>query len=140
LPPYIMSSFGNNRVEISISATIDSVMLVQYKSRSSSASTVTRLRAGRPWSHFRQRLEFFSSPRRSGHLGPTKLPTQLEPGVKRPERESDHSFLYSADVKNLWSYTCTPPVRLHGVVLRLPIDISSLHNTLLSRGTAISLT
>jgi hypothetical protein len=23
----------------------------------------------------------------------------------------------SAEVKNVWSYTCTPPIRLHGVVL-----------------------
>jgi hypothetical protein len=31
--------------------------------------------------------------------------------------EADHSPPSSAEVKNAWSYTSTPPVRLHGVVL-----------------------
>jgi hypothetical protein len=30
------------------------------------------------------------------------------PGVKRPGREADHSPPYSAEVKNVWSYTSTP--------------------------------
>jgi hypothetical protein len=38
-------------------------------------------------------------------------------GVKRPGREADHSRPSSAEVKNTWIYTSTPPVRLHGVVL-----------------------
>jgi hypothetical protein len=38
-------------------------------------------------------------------------------GVKRPGCETDHSSPSSAEVKNEWSYTSTPPVRLHGVVL-----------------------
>jgi hypothetical protein len=37
--------------------------------------------------------------------------------VKRSEREADHSPPSSADVKNAWSYACTPPIRLHGAVL-----------------------
>jgi hypothetical protein len=54
-------------------------------------------------------------------LGPTKPPNQWMPGalslgVKRPGREADHSAPSSAEVKNTWSYTSTPPVRLHGVV------------------------
>jgi hypothetical protein len=32
-------------------------------------------------------------------------------------READHSPPFSAEVKNAWSYTSTPPIRLHGVVL-----------------------
>jgi hypothetical protein len=32
----------------------------------------------------------------------------LSLGVKRKEREVDHSPLYSAEVKNAWSYTLTP--------------------------------
>jgi len=50
------------------------------------------------------------------------------PGVKRPGREADHSPPSSAEVKNAWSYTSTPPhvfmtwclvkcTILHGVVL-----------------------
>jgi hypothetical protein len=55
-------------------------------------------------------------------LGPTQPPIQWVPealslGVKRPGRETDHSPLSSAEVKNAWSYTSTPPIRLHGVVL-----------------------
>jgi len=38
-------------------------------------------------------------------------------GVKRPGREVDLSPPYSADVKNSWSYTSTPPIRLHCVLL-----------------------
>jgi hypothetical protein len=39
------------------------------------------------------------------------------PGVKRPEREADHSPPSSAEVKNAWSYTTASPIRLHGVML-----------------------
>jgi hypothetical protein len=38
-------------------------------------------------------------------------------GIKRPGCEADHSSPSSAEVKNAWSYTSTPPVRLHGVEL-----------------------
>jgi hypothetical protein len=47
-------------------------------------------------------------------LGPTHPPIQWVPavlslGVKRPGREADHSTPSSAEVKNAWSYTSTPP-------------------------------
>jgi len=35
----------------------------------------------------------------------------------QPGREADHSPPSSAEVKNAWSYTSTPPICLHGVVL-----------------------
>jgi hypothetical protein len=41
----------------------------------------------------------------------------LSLGVKRPRRAADHSPPSSAEVKNAWSYTPNPPLRLHGVVL-----------------------
>jgi hypothetical protein len=55
-------------------------------------------------------------------LGPTQPPIQWAPGalslgVKRPRCEADHSPTSSAEVKSEWSYTSTPLVRLHGVVL-----------------------
>jgi hypothetical protein len=55
-------------------------------------------------------------------LGPTQPPIQWVPGalslgVQRPERETDHSS--SAEVKNAWTYTSTPPIRLHVVVLEV---------------------
>jgi hypothetical protein len=55
-------------------------------------------------------------------LGPTQRPMQWVPWalsleVKRPGREADHSLPSSAEVKNAWSYTSIPPIRLHGVVL-----------------------
>jgi hypothetical protein len=39
----------------------------------------------------------------------------LSPELRRTEREADHSLLSSAEVKNMWSYTSTPRIRLHGV-------------------------
>jgi hypothetical protein len=38
-------------------------------------------------------------------------------GIKWPGREADHSSPSSAEVKNAWSCTSTPPICLHGVVL-----------------------
>jgi len=54
--------------------------------------------------------------------GPTQLPIQWVPGalslgVKRPRRKADHSPPSSTEVRNAWSYTSTPQIRLHGVVL-----------------------
>jgi hypothetical protein len=39
------------------------------------------------------------------------------PGVKWARCKADHSFPSSAEVKNAWSYTSTPSIYLHGVVL-----------------------
>jgi hypothetical protein len=45
-------------------------------------------------------------------LGPIQpiiwVPGALFLGVKRPEREADHSLPSSPEVKNAWSYTSTP--------------------------------
>jgi hypothetical protein len=43
-------------------------------------------------------------------------PGALSLGVKRQGREADHSPPFSAEVKNA-SYTSTPPIRFHGLVL-----------------------
>jgi len=51
------------------------------------------------------------------HLLPSDYGGVLHLGVKRLRREADCSPLSSAEVKNAWSYTSTPPVSLHGVVL-----------------------
>jgi hypothetical protein len=47
-------------------------------------------------------------------LGSTQPPIQWVPGalsagVKRPGRKADHSSPASAEVKNMWMYTSTPP-------------------------------
>jgi hypothetical protein len=47
-------------------------------------------------------------------LGPTQPPIQwvpeaLSPAAKRRGREADHSTLTSAEVKQMWIYTSTPP-------------------------------
>jgi hypothetical protein len=61
------------------------------------------LSPGRSWG-------FFSSPPRSDPLwvSPNLLSSGV-PGVKRSGREGDHSPPTSAEVKNTWSYTSTPP-------------------------------
>jgi hypothetical protein len=63
--------------------------------------------------------EFFCSPQRLERaLGPTHpikwVPGALSLTVKRPGREADHSHPSNAEVKNAWSYTSSPPIRLHG--------------------------
>jgi hypothetical protein len=55
-------------------------------------------------------------------LGPTQPSIQWAPEVlslrvQRPVRETDHSPPFNAEVKNAWSYTSIPALRLHGVVL-----------------------
>jgi hypothetical protein len=41
--------------------------------------------------------------------------TGFFPGVKRPEREFDHSPPSNAGFKHMWSYNSIPPIRLYGV-------------------------
>jgi hypothetical protein len=58
----------------------------------------------------------------AGAPGPTQptiqwIPGALPLGVKLPGRETDHSPPCSAEVKSAWSYTSSPPISLHGVVL-----------------------
>jgi hypothetical protein len=36
------------------------------------------------------------------------VPGTLSPRIKRPGREADHSPTSRAEVKNAWSYSCTP--------------------------------
>jgi hypothetical protein len=55
-------------------------------------------------------------------LGPTQtlikwVPGALSLGVKWPMCEADQSPPFSAEVKNAYSHTSIPPIRLHGVVL-----------------------
>jgi hypothetical protein len=50
-------------------------------------------------------------------LGPILGDRRFLTGVKRPGRESDQLPPSSAEVKNGWTYTSTPPVCLNGVVL-----------------------
>jgi hypothetical protein len=50
-------------------------------------------------------------------LGPTQPLIQSIPGIKR-WREADCSPPFSADVKYAWSYTSTPSIRLHDVILK----------------------
>jgi hypothetical protein len=71
---------------------------------------------GRGWEFF-----FFTTASRTA-LGPTQPPIQWVPGalplrVKRSGHEADVSPPSSAEVKNAWGYTSTPPIRLPGVVL-----------------------
>jgi hypothetical protein len=42
---------------------------------------------------------------------PASYPTGIGSlfGVKRPEREADHSSPSSTEIKNVWRYTSTPP-------------------------------
>jgi hypothetical protein len=84
-----------------------------YGSRGSSASIVTRLRAGQ-WgfdSWQGQRSFLFATASRP-ILGPTQPPMQwisgpVSPGIKRSGRGAEHLSPCSADIENAWSYTST---------------------------------
>jgi hypothetical protein len=78
-------------------------------------------------------------------LGPTHstvqwVPMALSLGVKKPGHEADHSPPSSAKVKNAWSYTSTPQVYLHGLVLKhrttLPVIFLPLSGNRFIRGFA----
>jgi hypothetical protein len=74
------------------------------------AGIATRLRDGRPGfdSPQEQGLFLFVTAFRQA-LGHTQPPIQCLPGVKWPGRESDHLSPASAEVKNAWICTSTPP-------------------------------
>jgi hypothetical protein len=64
----------------------------------------------------------FSSANRPVRLwGPPNLLSNgyrgFSPGIKRPGRIADHSPPASAEMKKIWIYTSTPPLRLHDIVL-----------------------
>jgi hypothetical protein len=54
-----------------------------------------------------------SRPAMKRKLPPTQCARSL--GVKRPQREADHSHPSSKQVKNNWSYASAAPIRLHGM-------------------------
>jgi hypothetical protein len=75
---------------------------------------------GDPGFEYRQTHEMFLSSKTSRPvLGPTPPPIQwipeFFPKETWPGREVDHSPPATAQVKNEWRHTCTPPISLHGV-------------------------
>jgi hypothetical protein len=50
-------------------------------------------------------------------LGPTELPIQWVPGVKRPGREANHTPPTSSEAKKNVDLYVHSPIRLHGTVL-----------------------
>jgi hypothetical protein len=91
-----------------------------------SVSMEISLRAGRLVFNSRQwqwwDFLLFSTASRPA-LGSTRPPIHCVPGapfpvVQRLWREANHSPLSVVDIKHAWSYTSTPPVRFHSVVLK----------------------
>ena len=83
---------------------------------------INQLRYGLKGPGFDYRLEatdFLFSEMSRPTLGPTQHPIQwvprLFPGSNRLESEVNHLPSSSADVKNEWSHTYSPSIRLHGV-------------------------
>jgi hypothetical protein len=64
----------------------------------------------------RQGLEILLTSASRAALGPTQsiqwVSGAISLGVKRPERKPNHSSQSSAEVRNAWSYTSTPPIAL----------------------------
>jgi hypothetical protein len=78
-------------------------------------SVMTRLRAGGPGLNSRQLQEIFLMATASRPSLLFNRNRSSFPGVKWTGRDADHSPSYSAEIKNEWSYTFTPPTLLHGV-------------------------
>jgi hypothetical protein len=83
--------------------------LAAFRSRGSSVSRVTMLRAERPVLGFRQgpSLSVCATASRPA-LGPTQPPTQWVPGVRWPESEAGHLSPSSGEVRNAWIYASLP--------------------------------
>jgi hypothetical protein len=71
----------------------------------------------------KDRISLFTTAFRQA-LGPTPPSIQWVPGslslrgwIGRGVYEADHSYPYSVEVKNAWSYNPTPPIRPHGMVI-----------------------
>jgi hypothetical protein len=73
----------------------------------SGSLTVSSSYSKGPGFAIRQDIPFSSSSRPA--LAPTQPPIYWVPGAKRPGSEADHSPPTSAEVKNTWIYTSTPP-------------------------------
>jgi hypothetical protein len=122
------------------SQSFDIDMRVRYTDWMIGSST-----PGRSW-------EFFSSPPRPDRLrGPHSLLYDgyagSFSGVKRPGLDADHSSPSSSEVKNARSYTSTPPIRLHGLMLSrcagttlpLPLQNSTLEPEICKEGLYLPL-
>jgi hypothetical protein len=91
-------------------------------SRGRSVGILTKLRAGRPGFDSRQEPDFSPCHRVLTGSGAHPASYPLGTGglslvVEHPRHEADHSPPSSAEVKNSWSYTSTPRICLHGMVL-----------------------
>jgi hypothetical protein len=83
----------------------------------SSVRIVSRLRDERPWFDFRKGKGFYIFATASKPvLGPIQPPVQgvhwappLGGRIKRPGHKADHLLPSSAEIRNEWSYTSTPP-------------------------------
>jgi hypothetical protein len=110
------------------------------------------LRAGRPRgrssSPGRVKYFLFSTSSRQA-LRPTQPPIRwipggggLSPGVKRPRRETDHSYPSSAEVKKMWIYISTPNTpswRSHRDNFTLFYNLSNIHECFLLCHSCFSL-
>jgi hypothetical protein len=76
--------------------------------------------------------DFFFSKTSIPTLGSTQHPIEWSsrffPEIKRSGREVNHSPLSSAEFKNEWSYTSTPPVYLYGID-RKSLPLNSRENS-----------
>jgi hypothetical protein len=91
---------------ISCLLCIEGKIIWEWRSRDTSVSIVTRLRAGRPRPDSRQGQGYFPFGTASRPaLEPIQwVPGSFPPRVKLQRRETDHSPTFSAEV-NAWSFT-----------------------------------
>jgi hypothetical protein len=108
-----LTPFLDKKFEL-ITKNLTKICLLHW-TRGSSVNIVTELRTGRSGLDPRQwhGIFLFATASRPA-LGSTQLPIQwvswaLSQGIKWPGREADHSSPSSAEVKNAWIYTLTPP-------------------------------
>jgi hypothetical protein len=103
----------------------------------------TRLRVGQSGFDSRQGLGIFlfATAVSRPALGPTQQPIQWMPealssGVKWLGREADHSLPSTAEVKNAWSYTSAPPIRVRMYSAQPVLQTMCSERSIRSYGTA----
>jgi hypothetical protein len=101
----VVTSWHWNGIKILFPCKTTFIWEPRYRSRYSDWLRAVRRRGSRPGRVKNFLLSTSSRP----NMGPTQLPVQWVPGIKRQWREAYHSAVTSAEVRKIWIYISAPP-------------------------------